>query len=68
MSTPADLRGVEIGLHSAHVGAPAPDFDLPVLLSGVKARLRLRDELKAKHVVLAFYPSNWEPVSATRLP
>jgi peroxiredoxin len=67
MSTPADLRGVEIGSPAAQVGGPAPDFDLPVLLGGVKGRLRLRDELKEKNVVLAFYPGNWEEVSAKQM-
>ena len=68
MGTPADLRGVEIGSHAApQVGDPAPDFDLPVLRSGVKGRLRLRDELKDKNVVLAFYPGNWEEVSAKQM-
>jgi len=67
MSTPVDLRGVEIGWPTAQVGGPAPDFDLPVLLSGVKSRLRLRDELKEKNVVLAFYPGNWEVVSAKQM-
>jgi alkyl hydroperoxide reductase subunit AhpC len=46
------------------VGETAPDFDLPVLLGGVKKRLRLKDELAFRNVVLAFYPVNWEPVSA----
>ena len=62
------MRGVELESRKAvHVGEPAPDFDLPVLVSGVKGRLRLRDELASKNVVLAFYPGNWEEVSAKQM-
>jgi len=45
----------------------APDFDLPVLLGGVKKRFHLRDELKQRNVVLAFYPRNWQESSARQL-
>jgi peroxiredoxin (alkyl hydroperoxide reductase subunit C) len=63
-----DLRGIEFGSQpGAQVGESAPDFDLPVLLGGVKGRLRLRDELREKNVVLAFYPGNWEEVSARQM-
>jgi peroxiredoxin len=51
----------------ARVGDIAPDFELPVLLSGVKGMLRLRDELNFKNVVLAFYPGNWDEVSAQQM-
>jgi peroxiredoxin len=61
------VRGVEIGSHEVRVGEAAPDFDLPMLLSGVKARLRLSDALKEKRIVLAFYPGNWEDVSARQV-
>ena len=44
----------------------APDFDLPVLTAGVKGRFRLREH-SAENLVLAFYPSNWEPVSTEQL-
>ena len=49
-----------------NVGNLAPDFDLPVLIAGVKGRFRLR-ESPAKNLVLAFYPSNWEPISTEQL-
>ena len=44
------------------VGDKAPDFDLPVLIDGVRQRFRLHEQ-QGKHIVLAFYPFNWEPVS-----
>jgi peroxiredoxin len=49
------------------VGNVAPDFDLPVLVGGVKKRLHLNDELARRNIVLAFYPVNWEAVSAQQL-
>jgi peroxiredoxin len=48
-------------------GDVAPDFDLPALIGGVKKRFHLKDALAEKDIVLAFYPSNWEEVSAKQL-
>lgn len=48
-------------------GNVAPDFDLPALIGGVKKRFHLKDALAERSVVLAFYPSNWEDVSAKQL-
>jgi len=48
-------------------GEAAPDFDLPVLVGGVKKRFHLRQQLEKGCVVLAFYPANWESVSARQL-
>ncbi len=48
-------------------GEAAPDFDLPALIGGVKKRFHLREQLEKSAVVLAFYPVNWEPVSARQL-
>jgi peroxiredoxin len=45
-------------------GDLAPDFDLPVLIGGVKQRFHLRELREKQNLVLAFYPSNWEPLSA----
>jgi peroxiredoxin len=45
----------------------APDFDLPVLIGGVKKRFHLREELKLRNIVLAFYPRNWQDSSARQL-
>ena len=45
----------------------APDFNLPALIGGVKKSFRLSEQLEVSHVVLAFYPFNWEPVSAAQL-
>jgi peroxiredoxin len=48
-------------------GEPAPDFDLPVLIGGVKKRFHLSEQLEKSCVILAFYPVNWEAVSARQL-
>ncbi|HST09988.1 MAG TPA: redoxin domain-containing protein [Terriglobales bacterium] len=48
-------------------GEVAPDFDLPALIGGVKKRLHLQEQLEKGFVVLAFYPVNWENVSARQL-
>jgi peroxiredoxin len=48
-------------------GELAPDFDLPVLLGGVKKRFRVADHRGKQNLVLAFYPLNWEPVSTEQM-
>jgi peroxiredoxin len=48
-------------------GEVAPDFDLPALVGGVKKRFHLREQLEKSCVLLAFYPVNWETVSAHQL-
>jgi peroxiredoxin len=48
-------------------GDMAPEFDLPVLIGGVKSRFQLADHRGKQNLVLAFYPSNWEPVSAEQM-
>jgi peroxiredoxin len=48
-------------------GAIAPDFDLPALIGGVKKRFQLREQLAKTDVMLAFYPLNWDPLSAQQL-
>ena len=48
-------------------GEVAPDFDLPALIGGVKKRFHLREQLAETNVVLAFYPVNWESVSARQM-
>jgi peroxiredoxin len=48
-------------------GETAPDFELPVLLGGVKKSFRLKDALADKNMVLAFYPLNWDALSARQL-
>jgi peroxiredoxin len=64
----ASLRGVgPQGNPLAEVSGLAPDFDLPALISGVKKRFHLREELKRHNVVLAFYPRNWQESSANQL-
>ena len=49
------------------VGDLAPDFDLPVLVGGVKKRFRLSECQGKKNVLLAFYPLNWEAASEKQL-
>lgn len=56
-----DRRGL------AGVSDLAPDFDLPALIGGVKKRFHLREELKQRNVVLAFYPQNWQEASKKQM-
>jgi alkyl hydroperoxide reductase subunit AhpC len=48
-------------------GDIAPDFDLPCLVAGVRQRFLLADYRGKQNLVLAFYPSNWEPVSTEQM-
>lgn len=48
-------------------GDTAPDFDVPVLIGGVKKQFRLSERRGKHRVALAFYPLNWDPVSAQQL-
>ena len=48
-------------------GDVAPDFDIPVLVGGVKKRFRLSERQGKQNLVLAFYPLNWEPVSTRQM-
>jgi alkyl hydroperoxide reductase subunit AhpC len=60
------LRGVlENGMPG--VGDAAPDFELPALIAGVRQTLRLSAYRGQKSVVLAFYPFNWQEISAAQL-
>lgn len=45
----------------------APDFDLPVLRNGVKERFHLHARTANSKLVIAFYPLNWEEISARQL-
>jgi len=45
----------------------APDFDVPVLIGGVKKQFRLSEHRGKQNLVLAFYPVNWEPVSTQQM-
>ena len=60
-----NVRGVATS-EPAIVGAMAPDFEIPALISGVKKPLRL-SSYRGKNVVLAFYPYNWRDASARQL-
>jgi peroxiredoxin len=48
-------------------GDLAPDFELPALIAGVRQRFHLADRLSEHKLLLAFYPSNWEPLSAEQM-
>ena len=48
-------------------GDMAPDFDLPVLIGGVKKRFHFAERRSKQNLVLAFYPLNWEPVSVDQM-
>jgi mycoredoxin-dependent peroxiredoxin len=63
------LRGVfGEDIRKLCVGDIAPDFDVPVLLKGVKGRFRLSDWVaKHKYLLIVFYPLNWEDLSAGRV-
>ena len=49
------------------VGDVAPDFDLPVLIGGVKKRFHLAERRGKQSLLLAFYPLNWEAVSTEQM-
>ena len=63
------MRGVSSAINRSVLlaGDVAPDFDLPALVAGVKKRFHLREQLEKTDVVLAFYPLNWNTVSARQL-
>jgi peroxiredoxin len=63
------VRGVSSESHRSILlpGETAPDFDLPALVSGVKKRFHLHEQLEKSAVVLTFYPLNWETVSARQM-
>jgi peroxiredoxin len=60
------LRGV-LENAAPGVGEPAPDFELPALIAGVRQPLRLSTYRNHKTVALAFYPFNWQEASAVQL-
>jgi peroxiredoxin len=49
------------------VGDMAPDFDVPVLVGGVRKQFRLSEHRGKRNLVLAFYPANRDPVSAQQM-
>ncbi len=59
------VRGVlESGLVS--VDDPAPDFELPALIGGVRRNFRFA-EYRGKTLVLAFYPFNWQDAGVQQM-
>lgn len=48
-------------------GDMAPDFDVPVLIGGVRKLFRLSAQRGKHNLVIAFYPANWEPVSTRQM-
>ena len=60
------VRGV-LENETPGVGDVAPDFELPALIAGVRMPLRMSSYRGQKSVVLAFYPFNWQEITATQL-
>jgi len=48
-------------------GDMAPDFDVPVLIGGVRKQFRFSEHRNRRNLVLAFYPANWDPVSTQQM-
>ena len=48
-------------------GDIAPDFRIPVLIGGVRKEFRLAEQRGKRNLVLAFYPDNWDGVSAQQM-
>jgi peroxiredoxin len=48
-------------------GDMAPDFDVPVLVGGVRKQFRLSEHRGKRNLVLVFYPANREPISAQQM-
>ena len=48
-------------------GEMAPDFDLPVLAGGVRRQFHLSEHRSRRNLILAFYPANWDPISAQQM-
>jgi peroxiredoxin len=48
-------------------GDIAPDFEIPVLVGGVRKTFRLSEHRGKRNLVLAFYPANREPISAQQM-
>lgn len=63
------MRGVSSETSKSRLlpGEVAPDFDLPALAGGVKRRFHLHEQLEKTAVAVAFYPLNWQAVSARQL-
>ncbi len=49
------------------VGDLAPEFDVPVLVGGVRKQFRLSEHWRKQNLVLAFYPANWEAISTEQM-
>ncbi len=48
-------------------GDLAPDFEVTVLVGGVRTQFRLSEQRGKRNLVLVFYPTNREPVSAQQM-
>jgi mycoredoxin-dependent peroxiredoxin len=49
------------------LGDAAPDFELPVLLKGVKGRFRFGEWVEKQNMVVVFYPLNWDDASGRQV-
>jgi len=59
------VRGIVVG-GVVGVGDPAPDFELPALIGGVRKVFQL-SEMRGKAILLAFYPFNWQEASRQQM-
>jgi len=59
------VRGV-LDSGKVNVDDPAPEFELPALIGGVRKNFRLA-EYRGKSLILAFYPFNWQDASVRQM-
>jgi len=59
------VRGV-LDSGKVNVDDPAPEFELPALIGGVRKNFRLAD-YRGKSLILAFYPFNWQDASVRQM-
>ena len=60
-------RFPEVRLSLLQSGDLAPDFEIPTLVAGVRKPFHLQEELSGVCILLAFYPHNWDPLTAMQL-
>ena len=49
-----------------NIDDPAPEFELPALIGGVRKSFRLA-EYRGKNLILSFYPFNWQDASTRQM-
>jgi peroxiredoxin len=43
------------------IGDPAPEFDLPAVIGEKEVRIRSRDYLGKRNLIVTFHPLDWTP-------